>query len=115
MKIAVSALGGSMSAQVSENFGRCAYFLVVDSETMKFEPFSNPGAGATGGAGPEAVRLIASKGATVVLTGRVGPNAQRALDASGIQVATGFTTETTVREAVDTYLKKNRQSSGGEE
>ena len=43
MKIAVSAMGGSMDAKVSEQFGRCAYFLIVDSEDMKFEPVSNSG------------------------------------------------------------------------
>jgi len=105
MKIAVSATGGSMSALVSEPFGRCAYFLIVDSETMKFEPVFNPAAGMTGGAGPEAVRVIAEKGAEVVLTGRVGPNAETALKSAGIRVAGGVSGSKTVRQAVDEYLK----------
>ena len=71
MKIAVSATGGSMNAQVSEQFGRCAYFLIVDSETMRFEPVSNPGIGMMGGAGPESAREITTHGAKVVLTGKV--------------------------------------------
>ncbi|MFA5137683.1 MAG: NifB/NifX family molybdenum-iron cluster-binding protein [Elusimicrobiota bacterium] len=105
MKIAVSATGGSMSALVSEQFGRCAYFLIVDSESMRFEPVSNPATGMSGGAGPEAVRVIAAKGAEVVLTGRVGPNAENALRAAGIRLAGGASGSQTVRQAVEEYLK----------
>lgn len=102
MKIAVSSTGASLSAQVSPTFGRCAYFLIVDSETMKFDVFANPAEGMMGGAGPEAARRIKEKGADVVLTGQVGPNAERALLSYGIKFAGGAAG--TVREAVDNYL-----------
>ncbi|MEW6041031.1 MAG: NifB/NifX family molybdenum-iron cluster-binding protein [Elusimicrobiota bacterium] len=105
MKIAVSATGGSMSALVSEQFGRCAYFLIVDSETMKFEPISNPAAGMMGGAGPEAARQIANRAADVVLTGSVGPNAESALKAAGIKIVTGLAGNITVKQAVEEYIK----------
>jgi predicted Fe-Mo cluster-binding NifX family protein len=105
MKIAVSAAGGSMNAQVSEQFGRCAYFLIIDSDTMKFEPVSNPGIGMAGGAGPESARAIAARGAEVVLTGKVGSNARSALDSAGITVVSGISETKTVKEAVEEYLK----------
>lgn len=108
MKIAVSSQGGSMSSPVSEQFGRCAYFLLVDSDTMKFEPVSNPGTGLAHGAGPEAVREISSRGAGVVLTGRVGPNAKTALDAAGIRIVEGLSGSSTVKEAIESYLSKAR-------
>jgi len=107
MKIAVSAAGDSMNAQVSEQFGRCPYFVMFDSETLKYEPFLNPGKDMSGGAGPEAVRLISSKGVEVVLTSAVGPNAKDALDAAGIKSALGFSANMTVQEAVNKYLKDN--------
>lgn len=106
MKIAVTATGGSISAQVDERFGRCAYFVIVDSETMKFTAFANPASELSGGSGPAAVREIAKHGVEVLLTGRVGGNAQRALDAAGIKIVTGSTG--TVREAVEKY--RNLQS-----
>ena len=97
MKIAVAATGGSLDAQVSEQFGRCAYFVIVDSDTMKFEAFSNPASGVSGGAGPMAAQEIANRGAEVVLAGNLGPKAQTALEAAGIR----FTAASgTVREAV---------------
>ncbi len=105
MKIAVAATGGSMSARVSEKFGRCQYFLIVDSETMKFEPLSNSGINMAGGAGPAAARQISDRGAKVVLTGAVGPNAMSALTSMGIKVENGYSENQTVREAVEKYLK----------
>jgi len=113
MKIAVSATSGSLDAQVSEQFGRCAYFLVVETDTMKFEPVSNPGQGMMGGAGPEAVRTIASKGVEVVITGQVGPNAQQALDAASIRVITGYGESVTVKDAVQTYVEEQKGVKNG--
>ena len=85
MKIGVAATGGSLDAEVSQQFGRCRYFLIVDSETLRFEAFSNPASGMAGGAGPAAVRELANRGAEVALAGGFGPNAQQALDAASIR------------------------------
>ncbi len=100
MKIAVAASGGSMDAEISEQFGRCRYFLIIDSETGKFEAFSNPASGMAGGAGPAAVQEIANRGAEVILSGRLGPKAENALQTAGIRYveASGK-----VREAVDKF------------
>jgi len=106
MKIAVSATGGSMNAKVDEQFGRCAYFLIVDSDTMRFEPIFNQAASMMGGAGPEAARQIANRGAEVILTGSVGPNAKTALEAAGIKIVSGISGILTVKQAVEQYLGK---------
>jgi len=102
MKIGVAATGGSLDAEASDAFGRCRYFLIIDSETMNFEAFTNPAAGMTGGAGPAAVREIVNRGAELVLAGRSGPKAEHALSSAGIlfQTASGK-----VRDAV-TNLNK---------
>jgi predicted Fe-Mo cluster-binding NifX family protein len=57
MKIGVSAIGGSLDSQIDPRFGRCRYFLIVDSETMELEAVSNKGAIASGGAGIQGVIL----------------------------------------------------------
>jgi predicted Fe-Mo cluster-binding NifX family protein len=102
MKIAVSAMGGSLSAQVDPRFGRCAYFVIVDSDTMKFSAFSNPASELSGGAGPAAAREIVKNNVKVLLTGSVGTNAKLALDAGDVKIVTGI--EGTVKEAVENYL-----------
>jgi predicted Fe-Mo cluster-binding NifX family protein len=103
MKIAVSATGGSLSAQMDERFGRCEYFIIVDSETMRFNAVLNPSFDASGGAGPSAAKKIAEYETEVLITGTVGLNAQQALEAVGIKLVTGA--KGTVKEAVEDYLK----------
>jgi len=37
MRIAISATGPTLDAEVDPRFGRCQYFIIVDPETMEFE------------------------------------------------------------------------------
>jgi len=72
MRICVSAIADSPDAQVDPRFGRCPYFVIVDSETMEFEAIPNIASSQMGGAGIQAAQMVASKGVNVVLTGNVG-------------------------------------------
>ncbi len=103
MKICVSATADSVDAQADPRFGRCPYLIIVDSETLQFEAVPNVASGAMGGAGIQAAQTIASKGAKVLITGNVGPNAFQALAAAGIRVVVGASG--TVRQVVEKYKK----------
>jgi predicted Fe-Mo cluster-binding NifX family protein len=100
-KLAVSATGESLDAQVDPRFGRCAYFVIVDSETLAFEAIPNTAASAMGGAGIQAAQMVVEKDVKVVITGNVGPNAFQALSAARIGIVAGAVG--TVREAVSKY------------
>ena len=101
MKVAVSAVSGSLDAQINPRFGRCQYFVIVDSDTMDSEALPNASRSAPSGAGIQAAQTIANKGAKVVLTGSVGPNAYQAFSAAGIQIITGVFG--TVMDAVEKF------------
>jgi len=103
MRICVSSAANSLDAPVDPRFGRCPYFIIVDSETMQFEAVPNVASDAMGGAGIQAAQTIAGKGAKVLITGNVGPNAFQALSAAGIQIITGA--YGTVREVVEKYKR----------
>lgn len=75
MKIAISATGPSLDAEVDPRFGRCQYFLIIDPDTMEFEAIDNTNKMASGGAGIASAQAVAQKGVQVVLTGNCGPNA----------------------------------------
>ena len=109
MKIAVSATGVDLNAPVDPRFGRCANFIIVDTETMAFEAIPNPYITAGGGAGIQSAQLVAEKGAQAVLTGNCGPNAFQTLSAAGVQVITGASG--TVREAVEGYNRGQFQTT----
>ena len=111
MKVAVSASGPSLDASVDPRFGRCAYFIIVETDTMQFEAIPNSAQYAGGGAGIQAAQTVASKGVQVVLTGNVGPNAHQALSAAGIQIVTGA--YGTVREVVTKYKEGRLGSAPG--
>ena len=49
MKIAVSASGEGLDAQVDLRFGRCRYFVFVDSDSMDYEAVANESAASMGG------------------------------------------------------------------
>jgi len=101
MKVAVSTTGTNLNAQIDPRFGRCAYFIIVDTDTMAFEAIQNPYITAGGGAGIQSAQLVANKGVQAVLTGNCGPNAFQTLSAAGVQVITGVSG--IIREAVERY------------
>lgn len=103
MKIGISSTGENLDANVDQRFGRCKYFIIVDTESMEFEVLSNGSAMAFGGAGIQAAQTIARTGAKVVVTRGVGPNAFRTLSAAGMKVFTGASG--TIKESVEKYKK----------
>jgi predicted Fe-Mo cluster-binding NifX family protein len=109
MKIAISATGPTLDAEVNPRFGRCPYFIIADPETMEFEVLDNSSAMAAGGAGISASQAIAGKGVQVVLTGNCGPNAYQVLSSAGIQVITGVSG--TVKDAIEGYRSGKFQTS----
>ena len=85
MKIMITTSNGNIEAQFSPRFGRCAYFIGIDTDSRAWEAFPNPAAGTQGGAGPQAVQFIADQGIEAVISGRYGLNAYSALEAAGIR------------------------------
>lgn len=111
MKLAVTSTGDNLDSQVDPRFGRCQYFIIVDTDTMQFEALQNPNFQAPSGAGIATAQTIAGKGVETVLTGNVGPNAHQTLSAAGIKVATGASGK--IREAIENYKQGKLQSTSG--
>lgn len=89
MKIAVTAMTPSLEGEIDPRFGRCPYFLIVDTETMEYQALENPAQQAFGGAGVQAAQFVSSQGVEAVISGHFGPNAYQALRAAGIKVYGG--------------------------
>jgi predicted Fe-Mo cluster-binding NifX family protein len=101
MKIAISSTGKDLNSQVDPHFGRCTFFIIVETDDMSFEAFDNENMALGGGAGIQAAGFLSSKGVSAVLTGNCGPNAMKTFSAAGVQVFTGMTG--TVAEAIAKY------------
>jgi len=100
--IAISSEGPTLDDAVDPRFGRAAGFVLVDAaQALRY---LDNGAAQTmaQGAGIEAARRIAEAGATVLLSGVVGPKAAQALSAVGVTVVEGMDAMT-VGQAVAKY------------
>ncbi len=102
MKIAVTAQGNELSSEIDLRFGRAKWLIVIDTETDDFQAHDNVvNLNAVQGAGIQTGQNIANLGADAVITGNVGPNAFKTLNAAGVKI---FLAETqTVQQALDSF------------
>ena len=111
MRICITSTGDNLDSTVDPRFGRCAYFVIVDPETLEFKAIPNPSVEAPGGAGIQSAQLVANEGAETVITGNVGPNAFQTLSSLNIKVFTGATG--TIKEVIQNYKEgKYKEMSG---
>jgi predicted Fe-Mo cluster-binding NifX family protein len=102
MIIAISSPDGKFDTEFSPRFGRCNFFIIVDTDTREWESKPNPAANARGGAGPQAVQFLSTTGVKAAITGRYGPNAFTTLKAAGIRAYIAGTG--TPEELLDRFL-----------
>ncbi len=108
MKIAISADGSTLNANVAHRLGTAEYMLIVDLDTGDVEALPNPGNSRQQGAGIQAIVLAVNKGVDAVLTGFCNPNISHQFEKGGIKIITGI--NGTAMEALKTY--KSTQLKG---
>jgi len=101
VKIAVTSSGPGLDSQVESRFGRCTYFIIVNTDTMEYEAIRNPNVQAGGGAGIQSAQMMAQNDVEVVLTGNCGPNAYQVFSQAGIKIVTGVSG--LVRDSVEKF------------
>ena len=102
MKIAITAQGKELSSEIDFRFGRTKWIIVVDTEMDDFQLHDNTvNLNAVQGAGIQTGQNIANLDVEVVITGNVGPNAFKTLNAAGVKI---FLAESqTVQQALDSF------------
>lgn len=101
MRIAVTAVEPRLDAEVDPRFGRCPFFVIVETDNLNFEAIDNANLALGQGAGIQSARMLAERGVKYVLTGNCGPNAHQTLTAANIGVIVGCSG--TVRNAVEQF------------
>ena len=102
MKIAITAESETLTSQLDLRFGRAKYLIVVDTATGDFKAYDNSvNLNAAQGAGIQTGGNIANLGVEAVITGNVGPNAFRTLNAAGVKIF--LAEKQTVAEAVESF------------
>ena len=111
MKICVTSQGNDLEAQVDPRFGRCQYFIFVDTDSGETEILENSNKDGMGGVGVQSGQIMAEKQVKAVLTGNVGPNAFQTLQAAGVEIITGVSGK--IKEVVEKYKKGEFKSTQG--
>jgi len=101
MKICIPTTDPNLSSPIDQVFGRCGYFLIVDSESEKFKIQANKAKEAERGAGIQASQTVVDLGAEVVICSNIGPNALSVLQESGVKVISGVSG--TAKEALEKF------------
>lgn len=102
MKLAITSEADTLTSQIDLRFGRAKYLIVVDTDTGDFNVHDNSvNLNAAQGAGIQTGQNIAGLGVEAVITGNVGPNAFRTLNAAGIKIF--LAEKQTVQEAIDLF------------
>ncbi len=101
MKIAISATGKNLESSIDERFGRCRYFIILETDDMSYEVIENNNAELQSSAGIQSASLVASKGVEAVITGNCGPKAMQVFATSTIKVIIGQ--HGTVKDAVEQF------------
>ena len=101
MKIAISANGETNESILDVRFGRCEYFQIHDTETKEVQILENLGKCASGGAGIVAANQLIDEKIDVIITGNLGPNAFKIIDASEIKAYK--CDSTSIKAALDKY------------
>jgi len=102
MKIAITTEGQDLSSRLDPRFGRAKWLIAIDTDTDRFEVHDNTvNLNAPSGAGIQTAQNAANLGAEAVITGHVGPNALKTLNAAKVKVF--LSKALTAQEALDLF------------
>lgn len=112
MKVAISSTGKDINSNVSNVFGRCPYFVIVEIENKKItkiESMENTTANQMGRAGISAAQKVAEKNANIVIAADVGP---RALDVFRQFNIMAYKGSGTVKEVLQKFIDGKLEKTG---
>ena len=86
MKIIITTMAPQLDSELDPRFGRGAYFLSIDPQTLDWQAYPSPGIAASGGAGIQAAQFVAGQKVDAVVSGDFGPHAFTVLQAAHISL-----------------------------
>ncbi len=105
MKIIISSTGDNINSQASPIFGRCSYFVLVetkDKQIINSKSIINTAVNQGGGAGITAGQIVGNSGANIIISQAIGPRAFDILNQLNMDIYIGRTG--TVKENIEAFL-----------
>lgn len=107
MRVAISSDGNTPDSKIDRRFGRCAYFVIYDTESKAIEYIPNPNLSMLEGAGPASTNLLVSRGVKMVISGEFGVKVKSIFDSLQIQLVVFKYAEKRVNEILVLLDHKN--------
>ena len=86
MKVAIASTGNALESTIDTSFGRCAWFIIVDTESGGMEFIPNTNRDMEEHAGKAAVELVATRNVEMIVSGEFGMKIKPLLDSMHIQM-----------------------------
>ncbi len=86
MKVAIASTGNTLESNIDSSFGRCAWFIIVDTEDGGMEFIPNTNRDMEEHAGKAAVELVATRNVSMIVSGEFGAKIKPLLDSMHIQM-----------------------------
>lgn len=111
MKIAFTTSGQTLDSPLDSRFGRTSYFLIYDTEKESIDIIDNSqNQSAMQGAGIQAAQAVAKSGASILITGHVGPKAFQVLSSAKIQIYS--CDSPTIKQALESFKNDDLKAIG---
>lgn len=86
MKVAIASTGNTLESNIDSSFGRCAWFIIIDTEDGGMEFIPNTNREMEEHAGRAAVELVATRNVQMIVSGEFGAKIKPLLDSMHIQM-----------------------------
>ncbi|MCU0362601.1 MAG: hypothetical protein MUE32_04530 [Bacteroidales bacterium] len=105
MKVAISSTGNNSESRLDKRFGRCAFFVIYDTDTKGTEYLPNPNIELEEDAGQASVKLLSERNVRMIISGEFGINIKSMLDSMKIRMIVLKHPDRTIGEIIE-MLKK---------
>ena len=109
-RIAIAAVGDSVTSEISKRAGRAPYYLIFDGNGVFLKSLKNPSRSQRGGASSGVVGLLKKESVKTVLAGKFGNKMKKLLETNNIEYHehSGITKDI-VEKIVKNKRSKNEQ------
>ena len=95
-----------LESQKDDRFGRCPWFIKLDTVSNHWVAFPNPGVGHSSGAGVAAAQFVIDQKAEAVISGDFGPHAVDAFRAANIPMFLYSKEISSIQQAVESFKQE---------
>lgn len=111
MFLIISSQGKSLKSKPNPRFGRAEFFIKYNLDDETWEALENPAASQSGGAGVAASQFLVNQNVEVAISGRFGPNADRALTSANIKMLTFDNSFNSIMDVINAYQQNELEEA----